>query len=170
MLGRSAIQSAGAAGGRRELGRGAGGRLPTEADWEYACRGGTTTEYSFGNEGEKLGDYGWFAGNSGGQSQPVGAKYPNPWGLFDMHGNVWEWCQDWFDEEYYNRSPKTDPTGPDHGSYRVIRGGSWGVVAGGCRAAVRGRLGPASRDDDLGFRVAAVPSSRLAPLPKCMSE
>ncbi len=129
-------------------------RLPTEAEWEYACRAGTTTEYSFGDDDNTLGEYGWFGQNSGSQTQPVGTKKPNPWGLHDMHGNVWEWCQDWFSEKYYGQSPGVDPAGPLEGSDRVDRGGSWYYAAVLCRSAYRDRYGPSSRVDDLGFRVA----------------
>jgi formylglycine-generating enzyme required for sulfatase activity len=137
----------------------AGGRLPTEAEWEYACRAGTKTEYSFGDDAELLGEYAWFDKNSGGQSQPVGAKKPNPWGLHDMHGNVWEWCADWFDHAYYARSPTDDPSGPEGGSFRVFRGGCWCGYARGCRAANRIGRGPSSRGSGLGFRLAGSVSS-----------
>ena len=100
----------------------AGGRLPTEAEWEYACRAGTTTDFSFGDDPPELEEYGWFYGNSGGQTRPVGAKRPNPWGLYDMHGNVCEWCADWFGEKYYSESPPSDPKGPKDGSNRVMPG------------------------------------------------
>ena len=132
----------------------AGCRLPTEAEWEYACRAGTTTEYSFGDDETELVEYGWFNGNSDSQTQPVGSKKSNPWGLYDMHGNVLEWCEDWFDKEYYRQSPELDPPGPPKGSYRVNRGGSWFYRAELCRSAGRLRLTPASRYNNLGFRVA----------------
>ncbi len=135
----------------------AGVRLPTEAQWEYACRAGTTTEYSFGEDPGASGQYAWFEKNSGGQTQPVGAKKPNPWGLYDMHGNVWEWCQDWYSKDYYAQSAEVDPEGPERASGRVFRGGCWSSIAGGCRAAYRDWYGPQDRWDDLGFRVAAVP-------------
>jgi formylglycine-generating enzyme required for sulfatase activity len=139
----------------------AGGRLPTEAEWEYACRAGTSTEYSFGNGENQIGDHGWFDGNSNGQTQPVGAKMPNPWGLCDMHGNVWEWCADWWDTGYYAKSPREDPPGPNSGSYRVYRGGSWYYSAGHCRSAYRDRNSPGNRYIFLGFRLALVPSSQV---------
>jgi formylglycine-generating enzyme required for sulfatase activity len=137
-----------------------GGRLPTEAEWEYACRAGTTTEYSFGDNAEQLREYAWFNKNSGNQTQPVGAKKPNPWGLHDMHGNVWEWCEDWFSEGYYAQSPESDPPGPAEGSNRVLRGGSWDDGAEFCRSAVRSWIVPRFRYDFLGFRVARCPSGK----------
>ena len=124
-------------------------RLPTESEWEYACRAGTTTAYSFGDDASRLSDYGWFGGNSG--THPVGEKKPNAWGLYDMHGNVYEWCQDWFGP--YRSGLATDPTGATSGSYRVIRGGSWYSFARNCRSADRGRYTPGYRSHYLGFRV-----------------
>ncbi len=132
----------------------AGCRLPTEAEWEYACRAGTTSEYCFGDDEKELGEYGWFEGNSNGQTQPVGAKKPNTWGVYDMHGNVWEWCEDWFADGYYKKSPGIDPKGPGKGSLRVLRGGGWGGSPQGCRSAYRGRDAPSGRSSDLGFLVA----------------
>ncbi len=131
-------------------------RLPTEAEWEYACRAGTTTNFSFGNAVNQLGDYAWYAENSGETMHPVGQKEPNPWGLYDMHGNAWEWCQDWYDQDYYRTSPTVDPQGPPQGAYRVCRGGSWTVDAWTCRSARRYGCVPSSRSRDLGFRVALV--------------
>jgi formylglycine-generating enzyme required for sulfatase activity len=102
-----------------------GYRLPTEAEWEYACRAGSDADYSFGNDARQLEGFAWYAGNAGKRTHPVGQKKPNPWGLFDMHGNVAEWCNDVFDKSYYKLSPATNPHGPADGSQYVLRGGSW---------------------------------------------
>jgi formylglycine-generating enzyme required for sulfatase activity len=126
-------------------------RLPTEAEWEYACRAGTTTAYSFGNDQGQLSNYGWWKVNSGGASHPVGLKKPNPWGLYDLHGNVWEWCQDWRGD--YLSPQITDPVGRSSGERRVNRGGSWEQVARTCRSACRGGLPPTLPANVLGFRV-----------------
>jgi len=126
-------------------------RLPTEAEWEYACRAGTTTTYSFGDSESELGAYAWYIDNSGRTTHPVGGKKPNAWGLYDMHGNVFEWCQDWLGD--YPSGSVTDPTGAASGSARVYRGGSWDDYAGSCRSANRYRNSPEFRDDYLGFRV-----------------
>jgi len=126
-------------------------RLPTESEWEYACRSGTTTAYGFGDDASGLGDYGWFDGNSDSSTHPVGEKKPNAWGLYDMHGNVWEWCQDWYGD--YPSGSATDPTGATSGSLRVFRGGSWILNARYCRSAYRDWLGPGARGSSLGFRV-----------------
>ena len=128
-------------------------RLPTEAEWEYACRAGTTTEFSFGNKEEKMDEFGWYSKNSDGHTQPVGAKKPNPWGLYDMHGNVFEWCEDICHDNYQN-APSDGSAWSRRGSYRVSRGGSWYFSAEYCRSAIRGRFTPSLRLNDLGFRVA----------------
>jgi formylglycine-generating enzyme required for sulfatase activity len=132
-------------------------RLPTEAEWEYAARAGTTSAYSFGDDASYLGRYAWYDGNSGDRPHPVGQKPPNAWGLHDMHGNVWEWVQDWYDGNYYGRSPSTDPRGPSSGSSRVYRGGSWIYDAAYCRSANRYSYWPDYRYDNLGFRLALSP-------------
>ncbi len=132
----------------------AGGRLPTEAEWEYACRAGTQTRYSFGDRETELTAYAWFGENAENQSQGIGLKKPNPWGLHDMHGNVWEWCSDWFSANFYERSPCENPKGPEGGSHRVSRGGSWYSSAELCRSAYRVSSSPGARDSDVGFRVA----------------
>jgi len=132
-------------------------RLPTEAEWEYACRSGSKSAYSFGESSKSLGDYAWFDENSRHQTHPVGQKKPNAWGLYDMHGNVIEWCSDyWYGE--YPKGAVSDPSGPRGGSYRVIRGGSGNYTAAFCRSAVRSGLVPSFRDSGLGFRVALSPS------------
>jgi formylglycine-generating enzyme required for sulfatase activity len=131
-------------------------RLPREAEWEYACRAGSRTKYSFGDEEAKLGEYAWFGGNSGKSTHPVGQKKPNAWGLYDMHGNLWEWCEDWYGSEYYAVSAVDDPPGPDSGSGRVNRGGGWSSDAGLCRSADRIINLPGGRIINLGFRVARV--------------
>jgi len=128
-------------------------RLPTEAEWEYACRAGTTTEYYWGDEGE-IGDYAWYDGNSGGTTHPVGQKKPNTWGLYDMSGNVYEWCQDWYSgAEKYPLERQTDPTGSTSGSDRVVRGGCWGLNALSCRSALRFWYSPSVRSIFVGFRL-----------------
>ena len=131
-------------------------RLPTEAEWEYACRAGTTTRFSCGDELDPA--YAWFGDNSDNETHPVGEKRPNAFGLYDMHGNVWEWCSDWYDGDYYGGSPPANPTGPSTGSYRVSRGGCWSLSAKYCRSAIRYRYRPDYRTYSLGFRVALVPS------------
>jgi formylglycine-generating enzyme required for sulfatase activity len=129
-------------------------RLPTEAEWEYAARAGTGTLYSFGDEPKNLADYAWF-GNEGyhGSSKEVATKKPNPWGLYDMHGNVWEWVQDWYDPNYYHNSPEKDPKGAESGQYRVYRGGSWVGKAVNLRCSLRYSGLPVSRTSDIGFRL-----------------
>ena len=127
-------------------------RLPTEAEWEYACRAGSKAAYSFGANSKTLGDYAWFGENSGNQTHPVGEKKANAWGLYDMHGNVWEWCSDWYG--VYPKGSVSDPSGPSEGSIRVDRGGSWAYGAANCRSAYRGWGAPSYRIGNDGFRVA----------------
>jgi formylglycine-generating enzyme required for sulfatase activity len=126
-------------------------RLPTEAEWEYACRAGTDTAYSFDNV-DKLEEYAWYSANSDDQIHPVRKKKPNAWGLYDMHGNVWEWCQDWHGN--YPSSPITDPKGPADGEYRSTRGGSYKENQAALRSAVRYGSKPDNAYTTIGFRVA----------------
>ena len=128
-------------------------RLPTEAEWEYACRAGTTTAVyvNYGDRNRELGDIAWWDWNSGNATRNVGKKLPNAWGLYDMIGNVWEWCWDRYG--FYPTGSVTDPTGPSSGSVRVRRGGSWDCVAGNVRSAARG-YDPGRRFNSLGFRPA----------------
>ena len=136
-------------------------RLPTEAEWEYACRAGTSTPFSFGGNitPEQVnynGEYPYADGKKGqyrGKTVPVKSLPPNPWGLYEMHGNVWEWCQDWFVGEY-GTEPQVDPQGPSTGAYRVLRGGSWGSDGGDVRSAYRSRNEPGFRNYNIGFRLA----------------
>ena len=127
-------------------------RLPTEAEWEYACRAGTDTAYSFGDSSKWVSEHAWFDGNSKNRSHPVALKRPNAWGLYDMHGNVYEWCNDWHGD--YPESAVTDPVGAAEGSLRVNRGGSWFYSAGRCRSAFRSYGVPSRRGNFLGFRLA----------------
>ncbi|MCA9541475.1 MAG: formylglycine-generating enzyme family protein [Myxococcales bacterium] len=130
----------------------AGCVLPTEAQWERACRAGTRTKYWSGETEADLRRIGWYEGNSGGQTHPVGKKPANPYGLHDMHGNVWEWCGDWFAP--YPGGPSTDPTGAPTGAHRVLRGGSYWNLADYCRSANRNWTVPGNRDGIIGFRLA----------------
>lgn len=128
-------------------------RLPTEAEWEYAARGGTTTEYSFGDDPDELGRYAWFNQNSDNQTHPVAKKLPNPFGLFDVHGNVWEWCEDpWHSN--YEGAPADGSAWNSGGddTFRVLRGGSWSCDLS-LRSATRLNVSPVYRSDDNGFRV-----------------
>jgi formylglycine-generating enzyme required for sulfatase activity len=134
-----------------------GYRLPTEAEWEYACRAGTSSDYSFGNEPRGLGDHAWFADNAGKKTHPVGLKKANPWGLHDLHGNVAEWCQDVYDKDYYRTSPDRNPRGPADGKEYVLRGGSWKSPADAARSSARLGEIPGFSDaclarDAIGFR------------------
>jgi formylglycine-generating enzyme required for sulfatase activity len=130
-------------------------RLPTEAEWEYAARAGTETAFSFGDEISKLGEYAWYSGNSEGKTHLVGQKEPNAWGLYDMHGNVWEWVEDdWHDN--YDGAPSDGGAWIDdpRGAFRVFRGGSWHLDARNCRSATRDFDGPGLRFNGVGFRLA----------------
>ncbi len=139
--------------------------LPSEAQWEYACRAGSTGRYSFSsarnlirkeNEEKSLSDYGWFPDNAGGRVHPVGLKRGIAWGLYDMQGDVWEWCADWYDKDYYAKSPTDDPAGPLGGPGRVLRGGGWGYPAWSCRSAYRSNVELGLHYHFLGFRVCQV--------------
>jgi formylglycine-generating enzyme required for sulfatase activity len=139
-----------------------GYRLPTEAEWEYACRAGTAANYSFGSDVRKLGDAGWFADNAGKKTHAVGQKKPNPWGLYDMHGNVAEWCHDAFDKDYYKSNPDRNPRGPKEGKLYVVRGGSWKSAAETLRSSYRLAEDPGFADaclapDAIGFRCVRKP-------------
>ncbi len=141
-------------------------RLPTEAEWEYACRAGTTTPFHFGSalngrQANHNGNYPYGTREKGPylrRTTRVGSYSANGFGLYDMHGNVWEWCSDWYDGKYYADSPVDDPQGPASGSDRVSRGGSWQFGARSCRSAYRRRLRPDSQILFLGFRLALVPA------------
>jgi formylglycine-generating enzyme required for sulfatase activity len=133
---------------------GSGYRLPTEAEWEYACRAGTETRYCFGDDEPGLDESAWYSAGSGAQTRPVGQKRPNAWGLYDMHGNVWEWCGDAYEGDYEMDSPNLDPPGPENTACRVVRGGSWNDVPRDVRAASRLGYAPGVRFDYLGFRIA----------------
>lgn len=135
-------------------------RLPTEAEWEYACRAGSTTQYCYGDDDAGIDDYAWYMLNTGRnmldaagmKTHPVGEKKPNAWGLYDMHGNVCEWCQDWYGA--YAGDDQKDPAGPANGEYRVLRGGSWYYSFGPqfCRSAFRYYVGPGDKHGSRGFR------------------
>ena len=135
------------------LDQGKGYRLPTEAEWEYACRAGTTSQYHSGNNESDLGRAAWYGGNSGSKTHPVGQKWPNAWGLYDMHGNVWEWCEDSYHNSYSGAPNDGSARVSPSGSSRVLRGGDWSNYARGCRSANRRRNTPDYRGNYLGFRL-----------------
>ncbi|TRT77228.1 MAG: serine/threonine-protein kinase pkn1, partial [Microcystis flos-aquae Ma_QC_C_20070823_S18] len=136
-------------------------RLPTEAEWEYACRAGTKTRFSFGDDENQLGDYAWFDGNSNNTTHPVGEKQPNPWGIYDIHGNVWEWCADQYHESYARKPDNIKENGSiawrdnniTNNSSIIRRGGSWGSYPGNCRSVSWDRYVADDYSNDLGFRV-----------------
>ena len=130
-----------------------GYRLPTEAEWEYACRAGTRTRYVFGDEAKKLKHYAWTGENSGERPRPVGRKLPNPWGLYDVHGNVWEWCNDFYKVDYYQGSPEENPRGPDMGDNKVLRGGCWRSTPDECRSSYRYNEAPGYTDICFGYDI-----------------
>jgi formylglycine-generating enzyme required for sulfatase activity len=145
-----------------------GYRLPTEAEWEYACRAGTPTAYFFGDDPSKLGEYAWFEKNSGRRAQPVGQKLPNAWGLYDICGNVWQWCNDFYKVDYYQEAPHQDPKGPNAGQTKVVRGGAWRFGADTCRSGYRYNENPGYADvcfgyDIYGFRCVRAAGAAGAP-------
>lgn len=136
-------------------------RLPTEAEWEYACRAGAVTQFSFGDDPATAADHAWTEENSEGTTHPVGRKLPNAWGFHDLHGNVWEWCQDWFAE--YPTSAEVDPVGPPTGKFKVFRGGSWNHAAKFARITSRFMMAPSNGIHFAGFRVTLGPALTQSP-------
>ncbi len=130
-----------------------GYRLPTEAEWEYACRAGTTTAYFFGSNDEELPNFAWYKKNSRGRPHPVQQQRANPWGLYDICGNVWEWCNDFYQVDYYQHSPSQDPRGPDAGEKKVVRGGAWSFDAENCRSGCRYYENPGYVDACFGYDI-----------------
>ena len=130
-----------------------GYRLPTEAEWEYAARAGSEGAYAFGSETVRLEEFAWYKKNSRNRTHPVGQLSPNAWGLYDMHGNVHEWCLDWFDRRYYSQSTSAEPVGPAEGLAKSLRGGDWGSEGWYCRCASRSLSSPDRRSNRVGFRL-----------------
>ena len=144
-------------------------RLPTEAEWEYAARAGTSTVWSFGDDESQFDNHGWWEGNTNREStKPVGMKLANPWGLYDTYGNVWEWTQDWYGEDYYDSSPSMDPLGPASGSKRVARGGAFNNSARiFASSAFRSNNPPPTRRNvAIGFRLLRMSQTPTAIVPK----
>ncbi|MDR1081272.1 MAG: formylglycine-generating enzyme family protein [Deltaproteobacteria bacterium] len=129
-------------------------RLLTEAEWAYAAKAGTSSAWSWGPDPAEAGDYAWYRENAGGGTRPVAGLSPNPWGLYDMHGNVWEWVSDWYGAGWYLESPRTDPRGPAEGDERVVRGGAWDTPVNSLRSDNRASQLPLAPDQSVGFRVA----------------
>jgi formylglycine-generating enzyme required for sulfatase activity len=129
-------------------------RLPTEAEWEYSVRAGTDSIFFYGEDRALMRKYAWYQDNSDEETHPVGLKDPNPWGLYDVYGNVWEWVNDWYSEDYYSESPRKDPRGPSDANEKSMRGGSHEFTSRVCRSANRFSFSTTSKDSDFGFRVA----------------
>jgi formylglycine-generating enzyme required for sulfatase activity len=128
-------------------------RLPTEAEWAYAAKAGTSTPWSWGPDPADADAYAWYRGNSGNETGPVKGRLPNPWGLFGMHGNVWEWVADWYGDGWYAEGPEADPRGPSDGAERVVRGGAWDNEPKHMRSDNRAQQLPGTRDQSVGFRI-----------------
>jgi sulfatase modifying factor 1 len=135
-------------------------RLPTEAEWEYSCRAGTASTYHSGNAEDDLDRVAWYLANSKGATHPVGQKEPNAFNLYDLHGNVWQWCQDWYSNDYYGKSETENPQGPAKGTAHVLRGGAWICYSSGCGSTHRAGRPSLVREEHIGFRVVVVPAFR----------
>jgi len=130
-----------------------GYRLPTEAEWEYAARAGTRTQYFFGDSADKLKFFGWYKDTAKGRPRPVAGRKANPWGLHDMYGNVWEWCNDFYAVDTYASNPKQDPRGPGQGDRKVLRGGCWSSTPEACRSSYRYHEAPGYTDVCFGYDI-----------------